>query len=53
MSYGDDALRGPVTSDSDVRTDGEEYTKNTAVPSGVGREGHDSLGGLPKDATKS
>ena len=53
MSYGDDALRGPATSDSNVRTDGEEYTKNTAAPSGVGREGHDSLGGLPKDATKS
>ena len=50
MSYGDDALRGPAASDSNVRTDGEEFKKNTAAPSGVGREGHDDLGGLPKDA---
>ncbi|KAG6995442.1 hypothetical protein G7Y79_00045g081130 [Physcia stellaris] len=50
MSYGNDALREPATSDSNVRTDGAEFSKNTAAPSGVGREGHDNLGGLPKDA---
>ncbi|KAL8832158.1 MAG: hypothetical protein Q9191_000431 [Dirinaria sp. TL-2023a] len=50
VSYGDDALRGPVASGSNVRTDGEEFKTNTAAPSGVGREGHDNLGGLPKDA---
>ena len=53
MSYGDDALRGPATGDSNVRTDGEEFSKNTAAPSKVGREGHDGLEGLPKDAKKS
>ena len=50
FSYGDDALRGPATSDSNVRTDGEEFNKNTAAPTDVGREGYDNLGGLPKDA---
>lgn len=53
MSYGDDALRGPATGDSNVRTDGEEFSKNTDAPSKVGREGHDGLEGLPKDAKKS
>ena len=53
MSYGDDALRGPATSDSNVRTDREEFLKNSAAPSRVGREGHDDLDGLPKDATTS
>ena len=53
MSYGNDALREPATGDSNARTDGNEFNKNTAAPSGVGREGHDNLGGLPKDATKS
>ena len=53
MSHGDDALRGPATSESNVRTEGEGYSNNTAAPSGVGREGHDDLEGLPKDAKKS
>lgn len=53
MSYGNDALREPATSESNVRTDGEEFANNTAAPSGVGREGHDNLEGLPKDAKKS
>lgn len=50
MSYGNDALREPAASGSNVRTDGEELKHNTAAPSGVGREGHDNLGGLPRDA---
>lgn len=50
MSYGNDALREPATSDSSLRTDGAEFSKNTIAPSGVGREGHDNLEGLPKDA---
>lgn len=53
MSYGSDALRGPATSDSNVRTNDDLLTKNTAAPSGVGREGHDGLEGLPKGAKKS
>ena len=53
MSYGDDALRGPATSDSNVRIDGEQFSVNTDAPSNVGREGHDNLSGLPKDATGS
>ena len=50
MSYGNDALRDPATSDSNVRTAGEDGKNNTEVPSGVGREGKDNLEGLPKDA---
>ena len=50
MSYGKDALREPATSDSNVRTDGDEFQGNTEAPAGVGREGKDNLGGLPKDA---
>ena len=55
MSYGggSDSLRGPATSDSSVRTDGEEFNKHAGQPSaGVGRQGHDNLDGLPKDALK-
>jgi len=37
-----------------VRTDGDELNKLSNEPSGsVGRQGHDNLDGLPKDATKS
>ena len=51
MSYGGDSLRGPATSESSVRTDGEQLGKNTQDPnSGVGRQGKDNLDGLPKDA---
>lgn len=50
MSYGNDSLRDPATSDSNVRKDGNEFNGNTEAPSGVGREGKDNLGGLPKDA---
>ena len=50
MSYGNDALRDPATSDSNVRTAGADGKTNTEAPSGVGREGKDNLGGLPKDA---
>ena len=53
VSYGggSDSLRGPATSDSSVRTDGETFEKNTEEPSGgMGREGKDNLDGLPKDA---
>jgi len=47
ISYGNDALRGPATTDSNVRTNDDVLTRNTAAPSGVGREGHDNLEGLP------
>ncbi len=53
MSCGDDALRGPATGGSSVRTNDEVLTKNTAALSGVEREGHDNLKGLPTDAKKS
>lgn len=51
ISYGggSDSLRGPATSDSAVRTDGDEFNKNAGAPGAVGREGHDNLDGLPKD----
>ncbi|KAL6715569.1 hypothetical protein ACLMJK_006530 [Lecanora helva] len=54
VSYGggSDSLRGPVTSESGVRTDGDSFGKNASAPGAVGREGHDNLGGLPKDALK-
>lgn len=56
VSYGagsDGGLRGPATSDSSVRTDGDEFNKNAGQPSGgVGRQGHDGLDELPKDALK-
>lgn len=45
-------MRGPATSESSVRTDGESFNKNSGAPGAVGREGHDNLGGLPKDALK-
>lgn len=55
VSYGNgsDGLRGPATSDSSVRTDGDAFNKHAGAPSGgVGRQGHDGLDGLPKDALK-
>lgn len=51
VSYGGD-IREPATSDSSARTDGETFGKNSSLPQGVGREGHDGLDGLPKDALK-
>ena len=51
VSYGGD-IREPATSDSSARTDGDTFGKNTSQPQGVGREGHDGLDGLPKDALK-
>ncbi|KAL8708659.1 MAG: hypothetical protein Q9220_006484 [cf. Caloplaca sp. 1 TL-2023] len=56
VSYGggsDTGLRGPATSDSSVRTDGEQFGVNTSGPGKVGREGKDGLEGLPADAKKS
>lgn len=53
VSYGggSSSLRGPATSDSSVRTDGETFNTHAAQPSGgVGRQGHDNLDGLPQDA---
>ena len=53
ISYGGggSSLRGPATSDSSVRTDGETFKKHSGEPNeAVGRQGHDSLDGLPKDA---
>ncbi len=48
VSYGGD-IREPATGDSAARTDaGGE----SSLPQGVGREGHDGLGGLPGDAVK-
>ena len=56
VSYGggsDGGLRNPATSESSVRTDGDALNTNASQPSGgVGRQGHDSLDGLPKDALK-
>lgn len=51
VSYGGD-IREPATGESSARTDGETFGKNADQPQGVGREGHDGLGGLPKDALK-
>ncbi|KAI9872579.1 MAG: hypothetical protein M1830_001456 [Pleopsidium flavum] len=52
ISYGkgSDGLRGPATGESSVRVDGDQYGKNTAPDSGVGRQGKDGLDGPPKDA---
>ena len=56
VSYGggsDAGLRNPATSESSVRMDGDAFNKNASQPSGgVGRQGHDNLDGLPKDALK-
>jgi len=54
VSYGggSDSLRGPATSESGVRTDGASFDKNSGAPGAIGREGHDNLDGLPKDALK-
>ena len=54
ISYGGggDSLRGPATSESSVRTDGASFGRNSDAPGSVGREGHDGLGELPKDAIK-
>lgn len=56
VSYGggsETGLRGPATSDSGVRTDGDQFGVNTSGPGKVGREGKDGLEGLPADAKKS
>lgn len=56
VSYGggsESGLRNPATSESSVRTDGDALNTNASQPSGgVGRQGHDGLEGLPKDALK-
>ena len=44
MSAGNDALRGPPTGDSAVRS------ADSTLGQGVGREGKDNLGGIPNDA---
>ena len=53
ISYGGggDSLRGPATSESGVRTDGETFGKNSGAPGTVGRQAVDGTEGLPKDAT--
>ncbi|KAL8694768.1 MAG: hypothetical protein Q9218_000614 [Villophora microphyllina] len=56
VSYGggsESGLRGPATSDSSLRTDGEQFGINTSGPGKVGREGKDELERLPADAKKS
>ncbi|KAL1994217.1 hypothetical protein VTN49DRAFT_2886 [Thermomyces lanuginosus] len=47
---GNSALREPATASSSVRIDGDEYKTLTEPHSGVGRQGHDNLDDLPKDA---
>lgn len=49
FSHGQDALRGPATGDSAVRTDGISNKTNT-LGQGVGREAAEGLGGIPNDA---
>ncbi|KAL8699936.1 MAG: hypothetical protein Q9201_005725 [Fulgogasparrea decipioides] len=49
VSYGggsESGLRGPATSDSSVRTDGETFGVNSSGPGKIGREGKDDLEGL-------
>ncbi|KAL8906105.1 MAG: hypothetical protein Q9207_002237 [Kuettlingeria erythrocarpa] len=56
VSYGggsETGLRGPATSDSSVRTDGDSFGVNTSGPGKVGLEGKDGLEGLPADAKKT
>ncbi|KAL9098838.1 MAG: hypothetical protein Q9163_005567 [Psora crenata] len=56
ISYGGggDSLREPATSDSSVRADGETLHNHAGAPNaGIGRQGHDHLDELPKDARKS
>ncbi|KAL9604052.1 MAG: hypothetical protein Q9219_000814 [cf. Caloplaca sp. 3 TL-2023] len=53
VSYGagsEAGLRGPATSDSGVRTDGEAFGVNSGAEGKVGREGKDGLEGVPGDA---
>ena len=51
---GSDSLRGPATSDSSVRTDGEAMGVNTSDPnSGMARQGVDGMEDIPKDAKAS
>ncbi|MCJ1236958.1 hypothetical protein MMC14_004942 [Varicellaria rhodocarpa] len=48
---GSDALREPATAQSSARVDGEKLGVNTGAPNAsMGRQGHDNLDGLPKDA---
>lgn len=53
ISYGGggDSLRGPATSESGVRTDGDAVGRNAGAPGTVGREAVDGTQGVPKDAT--
>ncbi len=53
VSYGGggDSLRGPATSESGVRIDGDIFDKNSDAPGTIGRQAADHLKGLPKDAT--
>ena len=53
VSYGggEDSLRGPATSESGVRTDGDAFGKNADAPGTIGRQAAEGLDGLPKDAT--
>ncbi|MCJ1431167.1 hypothetical protein MMC27_000518 [Xylographa pallens] len=51
---GSDSLRGPATSDSSVRTDGEAMGVNTSEPNeGMGRQGVDGGEDVPADAKAS
>lgn len=45
----EDSIRESAPGDSDVRTSGEEWKKNT-YGSNTGRQAQDNLGGLPNDA---
>ncbi|KAL2004116.1 hypothetical protein VTN02DRAFT_6580 [Thermoascus thermophilus] len=44
------ALRYPCTVASSARLDGDEWLKETQPGPGVGRQGHDNLDSLPRDA---
>ncbi|MCJ1321659.1 hypothetical protein MMC15_007004 [Xylographa vitiligo] len=51
---GSDSLRGPATSDSSVRTDGDAMGVNTSEPNkGMGRQGVDGGQDIPADAKAS
>lgn len=45
-------MREPAASESGARIEGGAFGRNAELPRGVGREGHDGLGGLPADAVK-
>ncbi len=49
MDVGSGGVEGDVSYGGDMR---EPVAGESSLPQGVGREGHDGLGGLPGDAVK-